>query len=178
MQKGDLKMAKKSKKSSKLSLILKIVILTLGVLSLVMAFVQSVKFVNSEGDIVEGFTGFQTMFGYAETKTALGTEVTTKYLAFSFFATLAFVLPVVGAILSLLKNKIVRLVGASLMVVGAVLIFVLPSLTVLATVDGNLTIASLVLDKCSRALGIGAILAGIFSAIGGIVSGYAVLSKK
>ncbi|MGN0961844.1 MAG: hypothetical protein ACI4PF_06590 [Christensenellales bacterium] len=166
------------KKSSNLGLILKVVALLLGVASFCMAFVVAVKFVTSDGDLVNSFTGFQTMFGYSETTTVLGTEITSKYLAFSFMTFVTFLLPLVGAVLSLCKNKIVRLVGAVLMIVGAVLMFFVPSFAVLATTDGNLTLVSAVLDGCTRTLGVGAILGGVFAGLGGLVAGYNTLTNK
>lgn len=172
-------MAKAKKKKSNLGLILKVVVLLLGVAAFCMAFVTCVKFVNSKGDVVNSFTGFQEMFGYTKKTTSLiGAEVSTKYLAFGFMAVLTFLLPIVGAVLSFVNNKIVKFVGAALMIVGAVLMFLLPQFAVLATVDGELTVVTVVLDNLTRTLGIGAILGGVFAGLGGLVSGYAVLTNK
>ncbi len=171
-------MAKKSKSKTDLGLILKVVVLALGVAAFCMAFLVGVKFVTSKGDLVNDFTGFQTMFGYAETEEVLGKEITTGYLGFSFMAVLAFVLPLAGAVLSILKSKVLRLVGAGLMVVGAVLLFLLPSFVVLSTIEGTLTaVATALLDAATVKLGIGAILAGVFAALGGLVAGYVALTK-
>ena len=172
-------MAKSKKKKSNLGLVLKVVVLLLAVASFCMAFLTCVKFVTSNGDVTNSFTGFQEMFGYTKKTTSIiGTEVSTKYLAFSFTAVLTFLLPIVGALLGLLKNKIAKFVGAALMIVGAVLMFLLPQFAVLATIDGELTVISMVLDNLNRTLGIGAILGGVFAALGGLVSGYAVLTNK
>ena len=57
-------MAKKKKNSLDLSLILKVVVLVLAVAAFCMAFVVSTKFVTSKGDLIQEYTGFQTMFGY------------------------------------------------------------------------------------------------------------------
>lgn len=158
------------RKSSNLGLVLKIAVLVLGVAAFCMAFVVSVKFVRSNGDVVKEFTGFQAMSGYTENSGNLGSlAISTEYLAFSFMSTLTFVLPLVGAVLSLMKNKIVRFVGAGLMIAGAVLMFFVPSFTVPAgTVLNNLT----------RTLGIGAILGGVFAGLGGLVAGYSVLTNR
>ena len=166
-------MAKK-KKGMDLGLILKVVVLALAVVAFCMAFVVSVKFVTSKGDVIQEYTGFQAMFGYTSTTTVLGSEVKTAHLAFSFMATLTFVLPLVGAVLSFLNNKIVKLVGAALMIVGAVLMFFVPSFAVVAGVDNIVTLA---IDGATRSLGIGAILGGVFSAIGGLLAGYLALKK-
>ena len=167
------------KKSGNLGLILKVVVVALGIAAFCMAFLTCVKFVAENGDVVNEFTGFQEMFGYTKKTTSLiGTEVSTKYLAFGFMAVVTFLLPVVGAVLSFLNNKIARFVGAALMIVGAVLMFLLPQFAVLATVDGELTVVTMVLDNLNRSLGLGAILGGVFAALGGLVSGYAALTNK
>ena len=166
-------MAKKKKNSLDLSLILKVVVLALAVVAFCMAFVVSTKFVTSKGDLIKEFTGFQTMFGYTE-KTRLAD---LNYLGFSFMATLTFVLPLVGAVLTMLKNKIAKYIGVALMLVGAVLMFFIPSFAVLATVDGELTYAALSLDKATRTLGVGAILGGVFSGLAGLLAGYLALKK-
>lgn len=172
-------MAKSKKKSGNLGLILKVVTLVFAVAAFCMAFLTCVKFVTEKGDVVNEFTGFQEMFGYTKKTTSLiGTEVSTKYLAFGFMAVVTFLLPVVGAVLSFLNNKIARFVGAALMIVGAVLMFLLPQFAVLATVDGELTVVTVVLDNLNRSLGLGAILGGVFAALGGLVSGYAALTNK
>lgn len=172
-------MAKKKSKNANLSLILKVVVLALGVAAFCMAFVASVKFSYTIlGNTTEvSYSGFQSMFGYSETTTAFGAEVTTKYLGFSIMSTLAFVMPLVGAVLSLTGNKVARWVGAGLMIAGAVLIFFVPQFTILAKVDGELTAAATVLNGATRSLGIGAILGGVFAALGGLVAGYSVLKK-
>ena len=172
-------MAKKktTKKSGNMGLVLKAIVLALGVAAFCMAFLTCVKFVTSDGELVKGFTGFQEMFGYTEEAGKIVT-VKTEYLGFSFMAVLTFVLPLVGAVLSLLKNKIVRLVGVCLLVAGAILMFLLPQFAVLATADGNLTLGALVLDVCETSLGIGAILGGLFSALGALVAGYHAVTTK
>ena len=173
-------MAKKktsSKSSKQLDLILKVVVVVLGVAALCMGFLAAVNFATSKGAVEGTYTGFQVVFGYhPTTKSVLG-DVTQHHLGFSFMALLAFVLPVAGAVMSIFKNKIVRIVGAVLMIVGAVLMFLVPSFAVLATVDGKLTLISAVLDACTRTLGIGAILGGVFSALGGLVAGYSIFKK-
>ena len=171
-------MAKK-KSGNNTGLILTIVILALGVAAFCMAFLVGVKYLGLNDEVAYEFTGFQTMFGYTEKTTALGVTLSSEYLAFSFMATLAFALPLVGALVSLSGNKIAKLVGALLMIAGAVLLFLLPNFVVLATADGNLTVAAKLVDLCSGStLGIGAILGGVFAGLGGLVSGYTALTTK
>ncbi len=166
---------KKSSKKVNLGLILSVVVLALGVASFCMAFVTSV---NYNGKLIEtGFTGIQTMFGYTATAGVAGFTVSGDCLAFSFMATLAFVLPLIGAILCLTKNKIARFIGAGLMVAGAVLLFLLPSFVVLAKSGDNYTAAATVLSLIDPTLGVGAILGGIFAGLGGLVGLYGALRK-
>ena len=173
-------MAKKktTKKSTKqMDLILKVAVLVLGVAALCMGFLVAVKFTTNNGDLHKAFTGFQSAFGYSVTDSGILGSVTTHYLGFSILSLLALLLPVVGAVMTIFKNKVVRLVGAALMIVGAVLMFLIPSFTVLATVDSKLTLASAILKECTVGLGIGAILGGVFSLLGGLVAGYSILKK-
>lgn len=174
-------MAKK-KSGNNTGLILTIVILALGVAAFCMAFVTCVKYTASDSTIGE-FTGFQAMFGHMVKGDVTGIE--THYLAFSFMATLAFALPLVGALVSLSGNKIAKLVGALLMIGGAVLLFLLPSFVVFASTDGlsvadaaATTIAVGALKNATAGLGIGAILGGVFAGLGGLASGYAALTTK
>lgn len=172
-------MAKKKSKNANLSLILKVVVLALGVAAFCMAFVTSVKFTSDliVAETESTFTGFQSMFGYSKTSSSVLGTVTTKYLGFSIMSTLAFVMPLVGAVLSLTGNKTARWVGVGLMLAGAVLMFFVPQFTVLAKVDGELTAAATLLDGATRSLGVGAILGGVFAGLGGLVAGYSVLKK-
>lgn len=171
-------MAKK-KSSGNAGLILTVVVLLLGVAAFCMAFLVAVKYVTSKGDLVNEFTGFQSMFGYTSKKEALGVTVETGYLAFSFMSTLAFVLPLVGAGVSVVNNKIAKLVGALLMIAGAVLMFLVPSLVVFAAGEALSTTAVAVatLEASTAKLGIGAIIGGICAGLGGLVAGYAALRK-
>ena len=171
---------KKSSKKSNMGLILSIVILVLGVAAFCMAFLTCVKY--TAGDTAAEFTGFQTMFGHMEKGEITGIE--THYLAFSFMALLTFAMPLVGAVLSLVENKIVRFVGAGLMIAGAVLLFLLPSFAVLASTDGlsvadatATAVATTALKEATAGLGIGAILGGVFAGLGGLVGLYNTVRK-
>lgn len=158
---------KKSRKKSNMGLILSIVILALGVAAFCMAFVVCVK---NSGSISEAeystYTGFQVMFGYSE-KTGEFIKVEAQVLNFSFMATLAFALPLIGSVLSLIDNKIIRFVGAGLMVAGAVLLFLFP----------NFVIPVKSTEVFTRSLGIGAILGGVFAGLGGLVGLYNTVRK-
>ena len=120
-------MAKKKSKSSNLGLILKVVVLALGVAAFCMAFLKVATHTTDLLKVETSYTGFQAIFGYSETAEVFGKEVTTEILKFSFIALLTFVLPLVGAGLSFVNNKIVKFVGAGLMIAGGVLMFFVPS---------------------------------------------------
>lgn len=159
---------KKSRKKSNMGLILSVVILALGVAAFCMAFLTCVKStVGSFTGTEYTYTGFQVMFGYAESATALGSTVSTQVLNFSIMATLAFALPLIGSVLSLIDNKIIRFVGAGLMIAGAVLLFLFPNFVAPATSTELIT----------RSLGIGAILGGVFAGLGGLVGLYNTVRK-
>ena len=155
-------------KNSQMGLILKVAILVLGVAAFCMAFLTCVKYTGKISGEEYTFTGFEAMFGAVKE----GQLADVKYLGFSFMNLLAFALPLVGAVLTMLNNKIAKFVGVALMVVGGILMFLVPNFAVLAKVDGELTVAAATLKN--PALGIGAILGGVFSLLGG----YAVLTKK
>lgn len=158
-------MAKKKSKSSNLGLILKVVVLALGVAAFCMAFLKVATHTTGLLKIETSYNGFQAMFGYSEPLEGLNKKI--EILQFSFMALLTFVLPLVGAGLSFVNNKIVKFVGAGLMIAGGVLMFFVPSFVIFASE------ASVELS-----LGIGAILGGVFSLLGGLVAGYAVLTNK
>ena len=155
------------KKSGNTGLILSVVVLLLGVAAFCMAFLVGVKYVTSKGTTLSEFTGFQVMFGYS--KEVVLAEV--KVLEFSILATLAFALPLIGAVVSLVNNKIAKLVAALVMIAGAVLMFLLPSFVVFAASGAGDLVSS------ASALGIGAIIGGICAGLGGLVAGYAALTK-
>lgn len=159
-------------KNSQMGLILKVAVLVLGIAAFCMAFLTCIKYTGKILGEEYTFTGFEAMFGAVKE----GQLADLKYLGFSFMNLLAFALPLVGAVLTMLNNKIAKFVGVALMVVGGILMFLVPNFAVLAKVDGKLTVAAATLKN--PALGIGAILGGVFSLLGGAVAGYAVLTKK
>ena len=119
------------------------------------------------------FSGFQVIFGYTGKVDFLGAlTLNTKVLSFSIMAFLAVLLPLVGAFSIAFKNKIVRLVGALLMIAGCVLCFLVPNFIVYAK-DIYATAAS----GIGASLGVGAILAGVFFGLGALCNLYAVVEK-
>ena len=158
---------RKSKSSNKALKYIKYGAILLAIVGFFMAFVNFV--VCKSGDTVaNSFSGFQVIFGYTE-KTSLAD---LRYLSFSFVAMLALLLPLIGSFSVLFKNRIVRLIGAIFMVAGAVLCFLMPNFLVVAdTVYGS------AISTLTKTLGVGAILSGIFFALGACLNVYAVVEK-
>lgn len=159
-------MAKKKSKNNALSYI-KYGAILLAIVGVIMTVLNFVKFGEEYG-----YTGIQVIFGYAKT-TDLGiTTATTEFLAFSPMALISVLLPLVGAFSVLSKNKIVRLIGALMMIAGTVLCFFMPNFVVFAS-EAQATAHSLF----ASSLGIGAILAGVMFGIGALCNLYAVVEK-
>ncbi len=151
---------KKSSKKGNMGQMLGLLALVLGVATVCMGFLVCVKTNGAySGAEYSTYTGFQVMFGYAKTETAFGATISTQVLNFSFMATLAFALPLIGSILCLIDNKILKFVGAGLMVAGAVLLFLLPNFVVPVSSTSGLT----------RSLGVGAIIGGCCAGLGGLL---------
>ncbi len=153
-------MAKKSKSSKALSYI-KFGAIAFGILGLIMTLLTFAT--NLKGEVA--FSGLQVIFGYSEE--FIGQPV--PVLSFSFMALLAVLLPFVGAFSVLLKNKLAKLIGALLMVAGCVLCFMMPNFVVYAGKYINM--------YANPALGIGAILAGIFFGIGSLCALYSAVKE-
>lgn len=157
-------MAKKKSKKSNVSKILLVVALLLGVASVCMLFVPSVKW----GDTT--FTGLQTAFGYEKEIDAIVTTLKTRYFEFSFMNLLTFVLALVGTIISLLNclsnkpSKVFGFVGAVAFIVSAVFFFLAPQFAIPVVLGQNAK------GSVELTLAIGSILGGVFSGIAGLSS--------
>lgn len=152
--------SKKSKKSKANYLsYVKYGAIALGLLGLIMTVLT---FYNC-GD-AGSFSGIQTIFGYSKE----GLKAAVPILQFSFLALLAVLLPVVGCFGVLFKNKIVKLVGALLMLAGCVLCFIIPSLVV---------VEKTAFIYANGSLGVGAVLAGIFFGLGALCSVYPLVKE-
>lgn len=168
-------MAKKktSKKSSKKSLnilsYVKYGAIAFAVIGLIMTVCT---FVTYDAKLLPtSYTGIQQIFGYSKTTKTILDSNTVEYLSFSFMTLLAVILPLIGSISVLFKNKIIRAVGVVVMIVGCVLTFLAPNFIVFA---GEFAKSySLV----ANGIGIGAILAGTFFGIGALCNLFAVVEK-
>ncbi len=156
-------MAKKKSNNNAIGF-LKFIALLLGVGALVLALLNSVTFTDKVFNKDVSLTGFQVMFGYSEE--ILGAQL--EYTAFSLMATLAFVLPLLGGILQLFNNKLIKLISVACFVGSAVLLFMLPSLVVT-----EIYIA----DLFTGSLAIGAILSAICTIFGALISLYIIFKN-
>ncbi len=151
-------MAKKKSQKIELSLILRVAVLILGIVTICFGFLDGVKFtlettyINTE----ELYTSFEVMFGKEDV------------FAFSFMTLLAFILPLAGGVLMLFKNKILNIAGIICFVVGAVFLFLVPNFIVF--VEESAVV--LILENYTRSLAVGTILSAIMAILGAIISAY------
>lgn len=158
-------MAKKKKNTINKSLF-SIIAAVLGVVAVAMLFLAAVKVPDTTilGATVEGecLTGLQVAFGYA--------EESVQCLSFSFMALLPWALILVGIVTSALAAskktaKLLAILSTVVFAAAAVLLFLMPSFMVFAE-----TLAGVALKAFTWNLGIGAIIAGICSALAGVIS--------
>lgn len=160
-------MAKKKSKSSKSSNMGLILVAVAGVFALAafaMIFATAFK-----GKVTEGtFSGLQASFGYSE---EIG-PVTLKVLSVNALSMIAYLLPLVALVISLVfhKSKLFTLVCAGLYLACAICAF-LSILTFPSTVIGSSYVTT------EWAMGIGTILSGVFSVLAAAVLGYKAMRK-
>ena len=165
-------MAKKKKSSLNLGKFLYAVAAVLGIVALIMLFVEAVKVPDTDLGVLgtlegEGYTGLQVAFGKE------------NELAFSFMALLPVLLVVAGAVLSALQIfakkgiKVLDFVAIVCFVAAGVLYFIMPSFIVAAE-----TVAGLVIEKIEYVLAIGSIIAAICSILAGATILVKALLKK
>ena len=166
-------MAKKksSKKNSSLGKLLYLLATVLGVVAIVMMFVDTVKVPDTDLGVLgtiegEGYSGMKIAFGYKEDDVAI--------LKFSFMGILPYLLVLAGTVLALVNafakkgNKIFDFVSMIALIVAGVLFFIMPNFMVFAD---NLIAKGL--SGIDYELAVGAIV----SAISAIASGAVVLVK-
>ncbi len=154
-------MAKK-RKSAKMPNWLVFVPVLLAVVAVAMMFLVTVKYTGKLLGSEITYTGFETIFGYSEKVGSTSTQI----LGFSFLGLLTVLLPLVGAVLAVSKSKLLKLIGAVLSLAGTVLFFLMPNFVVFA--EGVETIYK----AYTASLGVGAIIAGVVSALSTLVIGY------
>ena len=131
----------------------------LGVVAIVMMFVDTIKlpdtdlgaFGTAEG---EGFSGLKVAFGYKEEDVAI--------FKFSILGLLPYLLTLIGVVLTLVNafakksNKIFDFISVASFVIAAVLFFIMPNLVVFAD-----TIMGKIAAEIDYKLAVGAIVAAI-----------------
>lgn len=168
------------KKSVGLGKILNLVAIAFGVVAIAMIFVTSMN-INGSVFGLEGttsFTGLDVVFGMSEG------DVT--FIEFSFLNLLPYVLLVVAVILLILsllgvvKKNLVNYVAALLMIVAGVLFFLTVNFTILnEAFQSAIDLVNIAKELVTKTLGVGAIVAGIASILGGlVVIGGTVKAKK
>lgn len=162
-------MAKKKAKSN-LGKILYFMAAALGVVAIVMMFVDSVKEPNIEvfGKVVEGegYSGLKVVFGYKEND--------VEIFKFSFMALLPYLMVVASVVILIINmiskksSKILDLVSVAIFVVAGVLFFCMPSF---------MQFADNIIGKTVSEIDFKLAIGSIVSAISSIVAGVVVLAK-
>jgi hypothetical protein len=164
-------MAKK-KSGFNLGKILYLIAAVLGVVAIVMMFVDTVKIPDVDlgalGTVEgEGYSGMKVAFGYKEDDVAV--------FGFSFMALLPWILVIAGVVLTALNtfskkgSKLFDFISIAAFIVAGVLFFIMPNFMVFAE-----TLAGAVWEAFEWKLAVGAIVAAVCS----IVAGGAVLVKN
>lgn len=167
-------MAKK-KSSKNNSLIVSGVTLLLGVLAFCLAgFLAAVAF--GEGENAYTATGFQAAFGWKQN--IIGDAAVT-WSNFNFLITLGLFLPLIGGVLAIFKGKIFGFIALVAFVAGAVLLFLCPTMLESSLTEaGKLGVGISGVLGVDPALGVGAILGGIFSILGALAAAYKTFLMK
>lgn len=150
----------------------------LGVIAIIMLFVPAVVVGEDTS-----YNGWQAMFGYTKTTEALGKEIKTEILAFSFMNLLSLILVAAGIVLCVLSflgkgNKFFAFIAAACFIVAAVFFFLTLAFTMAGssiTLDGNLAQEKV---KEGWKLGAGPIIAAILSILAAGSSVAPALLKK
>ena len=145
----------------------------LALLAVIFMFLPAITYTGSGDPAVKTISGFGTVFGYKTDD--------WNYLAFSFLNFLTFLFVVAAIVLLVLNNfgkgfKFLNLVAAGLLLVAGIFFF----LCLAFAVQGSNTVLGTTVKGIERedwALGVGAILSGVFAILGAGVSGCKLLIK-
>lgn len=140
--------------------------LLLGIAAFCMMFLDAVTYVGKIGGSTISITGMDLAFGSKNTDIP---GVTIEVLQFNIMVTLAFVLPLLGGIISLITGKsfIGKIIATACFVVGAVFLFSTTGFTAISF--GSDTKDALLL-LFNEKLAIGAIIGGVLAILGAVVS--------
>ena len=136
--------------------------LVLGIATFCMMFLQAISYGEIGGESI-GYTGAQLAFGYKQD--LIVTDVTVW--SFNIMILLAFALPLIGGILSLLTGNglIMKIVTTACFVVGAVFLF---SLTGYLGIGDGEGLGSIIGSNGAK-LAVGPIVAGVLAILGAVV---------
>ncbi|MGN1295408.1 MAG: hypothetical protein ACI4U5_03275 [Bacilli bacterium] len=175
-------MAKKSKKS--VALLSSFLSLIFGVLTFVCMFLDGVT--KKVGEETEAYKGMELAFGKTLSAGSIIGISADSTIQFSFLLVLAFLLPLVLAVVYILLSKkaptILSIVCAAGFVVSAVLLFMTPSLsslktTVSVSVLGSTSSQVNTFKELEYSLGVGAIVGAVSSILGALSSLIYVIKK-
>lgn len=165
----------KKRKNKKINYLLAIFALAL----IALGFLDAVS--KGESDSYEGYTGFQVMFGKVLGSVNLGIVSGSGTISFSLLATVAYLLSIVGVVISFVLFKDKKLIGLTTLVcfvASAILLFMLPNITSL-TIEGSLLGMSqskvYTFNELDFGLGIGAIISAVISILGSVTSLYTIV---
>lgn len=165
-------MAKKKRKNKGINKILSFIPIVLSIVVIGLMFLDVVKFTGKLLGSEITYSGFNVIFGLTEKSEVLGATIKTEILGFSILALIAVILPFVGACVQMSKNKLVKLIAFIVTIIGAVLIFIMPSFVVFAT-----DVVASTHSVYTASLAVGGIIAGIVASIQALVIGYSLLQK-
>lgn len=170
-------MAKRKKSSNPLSKYGVYLLLVLSVAVAAMLFVNAVTYKPENGDPTS-YVGRLVAFGgtIENASFSLGGYVSgTLKINFSILACIAYLLPIVGCIISMLliKNKSIKgFIIAICFLASAILCFMMPQITNISytrNILGNTSVTTNTFASLDYGLGIGSIIAGALSALGTLV---------
>lgn len=168
-------MAKKKKVNKELLFVLTTAAVCLGFMAFVAMFFPAVKMTVEGifGTYSTEVSGIHAVFGGTITEGNEYIQLTVAEYGFNFMAFLGYLLPLLGAVASFLafksKGKLLDFVAIGLFVLGAILIFLEPSL--FASVNE-------INEKIVCSLLVGPILGGVFALLAALFNAGCIAMKK
>lgn len=165
-----------AKKKSSLGKLLQLIAALLGVVAIVMMFIDTIKVPDTDlgalGSVEgEGYSGLKVAFGYKEEDVAI--------FKFSILGLLPYLLSLVGVVLTFVNafakknNKMFEFISIVAFVIAGVLFFIMPNFVVCAD-----TLLGKVAAEIDYKLAVGAIVSAIAAILSGTVLLVKTLQKK
>lgn len=165
-----------AKKKSSLGKLLQLIAALLGVVAIVMMFIDTIKVPDTDlgalGSVEgEGYSGLKVAFGYKEEDVAI--------FKFSILGLLPYLLSLVGVVLTFVNafakknNKMFEFISIVAFVVAGVLFFIMPNFVVCAD-----TLLGKAAAEIDYKLAVGAIVSAIAAILSGAVLLVKTLQKK